>query len=102
VAWYGKKVNQTQQKHTFINQKKSTATQNKHKKLKARFSRLLRHPAWKQRGPILILELHKFVTYLLTQTLTQLLAAPWGSLRVYLQSQDPHGALSPTDLELNF
>jgi len=34
-------------------------------KTKARFSHLLRHPAWKWRGPILVLVLHKFVTYLL-------------------------------------
>jgi len=38
---------------------------NKHKKTKARFSRLLQHPAWKWREPILISELHKFVTNLL-------------------------------------
>jgi len=36
-----------------------------HKKTTARFSLLLRHPAWKWRGPGLILALHKFVTYLL-------------------------------------
>jgi len=41
-------------------------TQNTRKKIKAMFSRLLRHPDWKQRGPILVLVLHKFVTYLLT------------------------------------
>jgi len=35
-------------------------------KTKARFSRLLQHPALKWRGPILISALHKFVTYLLT------------------------------------
>jgi len=34
-------------------------------KTKARFSRVLRHPAWKQTGPILISALYKFVTYLL-------------------------------------
>jgi len=44
-------------------------------KTKARFSRLLRHPAWKWRGPILISALHKSVTYLLP-TLTRLLTAP--------------------------
>jgi len=60
------KLNLTQQKHAFTNQKKCTTTQNKHQKTKARFSRLLRHPAWKQRGPTVILTLHKFVTYLLT------------------------------------
>jgi len=38
----------------------------KQTKTKARFSRLLRHPAWKWRGLILILALHKSVTYLLT------------------------------------
>jgi len=59
------KQNLTQQKRTFTNQKKCTTTQNKHKKTKARFSRLLRHPVWKRRGPILVSVLHKFVTYLL-------------------------------------
>jgi len=45
------------------------------KKTKARFSRLLRHLAWKQSRPILVLTLHKFhlLTYLLT-------------------AADPHGA----------
>ena len=50
-------------------------------KTKARFSCLLRHPAWKRTGPILISVLHKFVTYLLTNTLTHLLTSP-----------GPHGA----------
>jgi len=36
--------------HAFTNLKKCTTTQNKHKKTKARFSRLLRHPAWKWSG----------------------------------------------------
>jgi len=36
------KLKLTQQKHTFTNQNKCT-TQNKHKKTKAWFSRLLRH-----------------------------------------------------------
>jgi len=36
-----------------------------HKKL-ARFSRLLRRPAWKRTGPILVSALHKSVTYLHT------------------------------------
>jgi len=35
LAWYGKKLNLTQQKHAFTNQKKCTTTQNKHKKLKS-------------------------------------------------------------------
>ena len=42
LVW--KKLNLTQQNHTFTNQKKWTTTHNKHKKTKARFSRLLRHP----------------------------------------------------------
>jgi len=40
-------------------------------KTKARFSRLLRHTAWKWSGPILVLALHKFVTYLDTYPLTR-------------------------------
>jgi len=58
-----KKQNLTQQKHTYSNQKKCTTTQNK-QKTKARFSHLLRHPACKWRGPILVSALHKSVTYL--------------------------------------
>ena len=53
-AW--KKLNLTQQKHAFTSQKKCrllVTTQNKHKKTKARFSRLLRHPARKWSGSIL-------------------------------------------------
>jgi len=69
------KQNLTQQKHAFTDQNECTTTQNKHKKTKARFSRLLRHPAWKWGGPILLLALHKFVTYLL-KTFTHLLTAP--------------------------
>jgi len=51
------------------------------KKTKARFSRLLRHLAWKRRGSILISALHKFVTYLLRY-----------HLPTYLQLQDPRRA----------
>ena len=47
------KLNLTQQKHAFINQKKCTTTQNKHEKTKARFSRLVRQPAWERSGSIL-------------------------------------------------
>ena len=53
LAWYGKKLNLTQQKRAFTNQKKCITTQNKHQKNKARFSRLLRHAAWKRSGSIL-------------------------------------------------
>jgi len=58
-------LNLTQQKHTFTNQKKVK----QHKvttKTKARFSHILRHLAWKWRGPVLVSTLHKVVTYLLT------------------------------------
>jgi len=34
LAWYGKKLNLTQLKDSFVNQKKSTTKQNTHKKLK--------------------------------------------------------------------
>ena len=47
-AWYGKKLNLTQQKHAFVNQKKCTTTHKKTQKTTAGFSRLLRHPAWKR------------------------------------------------------
>ena len=47
--WYGKILNLTQQKHAFTNQKKCNTTH----KTKAKFSRLLRHQAWKRSGSIL-------------------------------------------------
>jgi len=73
IAWLGmEKLNITQQKHTFTKENKCTTTQNKQKS-KARFIRLLRHLAWKRRGPIPISVLHKSVTYLLTQTFIHLL-----------------------------
>ena len=65
------KQNLTQQKHTFTHEKKRITTQRN----KARFSRFLRHPARKQTGPILVLALHKFVTYLFTHLDTYLLTA---------------------------
>ena len=60
------KLNLTTKAH--INQSKEMYynTQNKHKKTKARFSRLLQQLAWKWRGPILVSAFYKFVTYLLT------------------------------------
>jgi len=54
---------------TFKNQKKCTTTQNKQKKTKARLScsHLLWHLAWKRRGPMLVLVLHKSqICHLLT------------------------------------
>ena len=63
LAWYGKtKPNTTKAR---ISPLKTNVLQHKinTKKHKARFSRLLRHPAWKRRGSILILALHKSVTY---------------------------------------
>ena len=65
--WHVRITNTTKQKciyHTKV-------TQN----TKTRFGRLLRPLAWKQRGPILVLVLHKFVTYLLTYLDTHLLTA---------------------------
>ena len=63
LAWCGKtKPNITKAR---IHQSEET-TQNKHKKTKARFSRLLRHLAWKRRGSTLVSALHKLDTYLLT------------------------------------
>ena len=53
ISWLGmEKLNLTQQKHAYTNQfqKKCTTTQNKLKKTKARFSRLLRPPVWKLKG----------------------------------------------------
>jgi len=76
------KLNLTQQKHAFINQKKSTITSCKHtQKSKARFSQLLRNLGWKWREPILISVLHKFVIYLLICHLHTALG--------------PHGATKP-------
>ena len=46
------KLNITQQKRAFANQTKCTTAQNEHKKTKARFSRLLRHPTSKGSGSI--------------------------------------------------
>jgi len=51
-------------------------------KTKARFSRLLWHPAWNWRGPILALVLHKFVTYLDTY---QLIYSPGSHKGLYPQ-----------------
>ena len=65
ISWLStEKLKQTQQKQTWIRNKiyNIKLTQ----KTKARFIRLLRHPTWKQRGPTLVLALHKFVTYFLT------------------------------------
>ena len=54
ISWLGmEKLNLTPQKQAFTNQKKCTKTQNKHKKTKARFGRLLQHPAWKRGGSII-------------------------------------------------
>jgi len=67
ISWLGmEKKTKPNTTKAHIHESKCTATQNKHKKTKARFSGLLRHPAWKWRGPILVSTLHKFVTYLLT------------------------------------
>jgi len=62
LAWYGKTKPNTTKAH--IHQSKEMYYNTK--KTKARFSRLLWHPAWKRRGPTLVSALHKFVIYLLT------------------------------------
>jgi len=80
MAWHGK-TKLTQQKHTFTSQRNVLQHKINTKKTKTRFSRLLQHAAWKWTGPILVLALHKLVTYLLeTSTLT------------HLQLREPHGA----------
>jgi len=56
------KQNLTQQQHAFTNQNKCATTQNKYKKPGLVASYNIRP---KQIGSILILALHKFVTYLL-------------------------------------
>jgi len=71
LAWYGRtKPNTTKAQ---IYQSKEMYYKIKHKKTKARFSRLLQHLDWKRRGPILVSALHKSVTkltYLDTHLLT--------------------------------
>jgi len=59
------KLNLTQQKHTFTNQKKCTTTQNKRKKLKQGLVASYDiQPGNGEGGPIPVSALHKFVTYL--------------------------------------
>jgi len=58
------KLNLTQQKHIFTNQKKCTTTQNKHKKTTARFSRL--HPDWNDEG---LFRCRRFINLSLTYLL---------------------------------
>jgi len=60
------KQNVTPQKHTFINQKKCTTTQNNHNKLKPGLVASYDIRSGNYRRPILVLALHKFVTYLVT------------------------------------
>jgi len=77
-----KKLNLTQQKHAFTNQKKCTTTQNKHKKTKARFRRLLYDILPGNKGPTVIWHfINLSLTYLLRH------------LPTYLQPQDPHRAI---------
>jgi len=62
ISWLGiEKLNLTQQKYTFTSQKEIYYNTKLTQKTKARFTHL-RRPAWKQRGPILVSVLHKFVT----------------------------------------
>jgi len=72
ISWLGmEKLNLTQQKHTFTNQKKCTKTQKKYKKLKPR------------NGQGLFL-FQRFINMSLSYLVT--------NLPGYLQTQDPHGA----------
>jgi len=64
LAWYGKTKPNATKAH--IHQSKDMYYNTINTKAKARFSRLVRHPAWKRRATILVLALHKFVTYVLT------------------------------------
>ena len=73
MSWPGIEKLNLNQKHTFTNKKILQHKMNT--KTKARFSRLLRHLAWKWRGTIFILVLNKFVIYLLRHLPTYL--QPW-------------------------
>jgi len=65
LAWYGKTKPNTTKAHIHQSEEMYYNTKNK-QKTKARFSHLQQHPAWKQKGTILVSALHKSVTYLLT------------------------------------
>jgi len=60
------KLNLTQQKQHIYQSKEMYYNTKQTQNTKARFSRLLQRQACKQTGPILVLALHKYVTYLLT------------------------------------
>ena len=64
VPWLTSQSQNTKSTHSPI--KTNVLQHNKYKKTTAMFSRLLWHPAWKWTGPVLILALNKFITYLLT------------------------------------
>jgi len=87
LAWYGKTISLTQQKHTHSPIKRNVLQHKINTKTKARFSRLLRDTVWKRRGPILVSALHKFIAYILTYLLTYLDTYP-----TYLQPRYPRGA----------
>jgi len=61
LAWYGKTKTNNKSTHSPV-KRNVIKHKTKHKKTKATFSRLLRHPVWKQWGHILVLALHKFLT----------------------------------------
>jgi len=66
ISWLStEKLKQTQQNKTCIHNKIYYNIK-LIQKTKARFNRLLWHPVWKRRRSILVSELHKFVTYLLS------------------------------------
>ena len=84
LAWYGKKRNLTQQKHSFTTQKKCITTQNKHKKTKARFSRL--HDIWPKNGEGLFL-LWYFINFTYLHLPTRGVGRPTGDHRFALSVQ---------------
>jgi len=89
LAWYGKTKPKTT-KACIHHQKKWTTTQSKHtKKTKARFNRLVWHPAWKWRGPTLVLvpQISHVLTYLDIYPLTYSTATHTGLLKEKLCGQ---------------
>jgi len=89
LAWYGTTKPNTTNKQIHQSKEIYNNTNYTQKKTKARFSHLLRHPAWKRRGHSLVSALHKYVTYLLT--FTHLLPA-FSALTLLVGRQEGHPA----------
>ena len=81
ISWHGmEKLNPTQQKHTFTNQKTCTTTQHKHETLEPRL--VASYDIWPGKGEGLFWFWH-FINLSLTYLLRH--------LHTYLQPQDPMG-----------